>query len=101
MNEFLNENKNIDLSIVNSSPKIFSNTIYRLPTLEELEDLNKFDLSSEDIVNGFGYTIIGRGIRSKKNKQMIIDSIKMLIDLYPENDNYKDALLKAEKLKIK
>ena len=75
-----------------SKPDIFTHTIYRLPTKEELIDVNSFNLSPEKIKNGFGYTIIGRGIKSKKNKEMIIQSISKLCDLFPENENYKKAL---------
>lgn len=80
-----------------SKPEIFSHTIYRLPTENELKEFENYDLSSEDIINGFKYTIIGRGIASNKNKQMIIDSIEMLCDKYPNNENYTEALRKIKK----
>lgn len=76
-------------------PKIFQSTIYRLPNKEELENVNSFNLNAEEILDGFSYTIIGRGIFSDKNKEMIIQSIKMLCDLFPENSEYKTALKKA------
>lgn len=75
-----------------SKPSIFNHTIYRLPTDAELEEVNSFNLNAKDIENGFGYTIIGRGMPSTENKQMIIDSIQMLIDKYPTNEEYKKAL---------
>lgn len=76
-----------------TKPSIFQYTIYRLPTEEELKEFAEFpNLTAKEIENGFGYTIIGRGIASAKNKQMIIDSIQMLIDMYPENEEYKKAL---------
>lgn len=80
-------------------PGIFNHTIYRLPSKEELENVNSFNLNAEEILNGFSYTIIGRGIFSDKNKEMIIQSIKMLCDLFPENSEYKTALKKAMELK--
>ena len=79
----------------NDKPDIFTHTIYRLPTEDELLDFEKCDLSSDDILKGFKYTIIGRGIASKENKQMIIDSIQLLCDKYPGNEIYLDALGKA------
>jgi hypothetical protein len=80
-----------------SKPEIFSHTIYRLPTQNELQEFENYDLSSEDIIKGFSYTIIGRGLASNKNKQMIIDSIKMLCDKYPNNQIYTEALSKIKK----
>lgn len=73
-------------------PKIFTYTIYRLPTKEELIDVNNSQLNADEIINGFTYTIVGRGIKSPENKKMIINSIKLLHDLYPDNMEYKIAL---------
>ena len=79
-------------------PSIFKRTYYALPTAEQLEEFQKYpNLSVEDIVQGFGYTIIGRGVRSDENCQKIIESIKMLIEKYPEQQIYKEALAKAQK----
>ena len=75
-----------------SKPSIFSHTIYRLPTEDELKEVDSCKLSAKEIVNGFGYTIIGRGIKSSKNSQMIKQSVKMLSDLFPENQEYKKAI---------
>jgi len=94
-------NQNFIFKANDKSPKIFQRTIYRLPTPKELENVNKFNLSSQDIFNGFSYTIIGRSIGNSKNKQMIIDSIKKLCDLYPVNDNYKKALDLAKNMTLK
>lgn len=80
-----------------TKPDIFNHTIYRLPTDDELLEFENYELSSDDIVNGFKYTIIGRGIASNKNKQMIIDSIQMLCDKFPNNEIYQDALYKIKK----
>lgn len=79
-------------------PSIFQSTIYRLPSNKELEEINDSELNSDEILNGFKYTIVGRGMMSDKNKQMIIKSIKMLLDLYPENESYKKALESAEQI---
>lgn len=75
-----------------SMPTIFTRTIYRLPTNEELFEVNNYQLEADEIVKGFSYTIIGRGMRSPSNVNMIKESIKMLCDLYPENLEYKKAL---------
>ncbi len=94
-NHFFTENTN------NSKPNIFTHTIYRIPTKDELLKLNEYNLTSDDIVNGFGYTIIGRGILSTENKNMIIESINFLCELFPHNQTYKEALSKAQtKFKI-
>jgi len=84
-------------------PSIFTRTHYALPTLEQVEEFQKYpNLSVDDIVQGFGYTIVGRGVSSPDNCQKIIESIKMLIVRYPEREVYREALLKAkEDAKIK
>lgn len=75
-----------------SEPKIFSYTIYRLPTKEELIDVDNHHLNSDEIIKGFHYTIIGRGMKSKDNMKMIKKSIEMLSNLFPDNNEYKAAL---------
>ena len=85
--EFLNEETSSQ-----SLPEIFKRTIYRLPTEEEIGEVNSHNLSSRQIVNGFSYTMIGRGIKSKENTDMIVKSIELLCKLYPDNTEYKKAL---------
>lgn len=75
-------------------PAIFNKTIYRLPTYEELVDVNKYNLTFDEIINGFKYTIIGRGIKDEKSKKMIYESILILTKLFPNNPIYKEALEK-------
>lgn len=82
-------------------PSIFKQTIYRLPTDEELIEVDSFKLKSADIIQGVGYTIIGRGMRSLENKRLIIQTIEKLIELFPSNIEYLTALDKANELKIK
>lgn len=91
----LNENDNKDAI----KPKIFQQTIYRMPTTDELIELNTHinNLTPQDIYNGFGYTMIGRGIKNDKNKKQIVDSIKELIKMFPDENKYKEAL-KLEKV---
>jgi hypothetical protein len=97
--EFLNENFTFKPN--DKSPEIFQKTIYRLPTKDELENINSYNLSAQEIFNGFEYTIIGRGIKSLKNKNMIIESIKQLCELYPDNKNYEEALNLANNMSLK
>lgn len=78
-------------------PDMFSSTYYRLPTQEDLENINKFDLSVEDIINGFSYTIIGRGMNNESNKEKIKQSLTMLSEKYPKNQKYKKAVTQYEK----
>lgn len=86
-----NEHKSIS-----TKPKIFSATKYDLPSDDDLIDINNFELSSDDIINGFSYTIIGRGIIDDKKKQDIYKSIEMLSEKFPENKTYKEALNKIK-----
>lgn len=79
-------------------PSIFTRTIYRHPTDEELAEVDSCNLTSEEIVGGVGYTIIGRGIKSEENAQMIYQTIKRLSEMFPEKEEYKKAL---EKVTIK
>jgi hypothetical protein len=90
------ENKNIWDRHGDNLPSIFKGTIYRLPTKKELEEVNNFNLNADEISQGFNYTIVGRGMFSDKNKEMIVNSIKALCDLYPNNKEYKEALKKEE-----
>lgn len=76
---------------------MFTMTHYALPTPKQLDEFQEYpNLSADDIYQGFGYTIVGRGVSSPDNCQKIIESIKMLATKYPERKAYKEALLKAE-----
>ena len=92
--DFLNESVEYK-----EKPKIFSATYYRLPNENDLIDINKYNLSSEEILKGFWYTIVGRGIMSLENKNMIIQSINLLWQMYPSNEEYKKALINAKNIK--
>ncbi len=96
----LEELKTLENYYMDKKPSIFNHTIYRLPTDAELEEINNYDLSADEIFNGFGYTIIGRGITSTDNKQKIIKSIEMLCEKYPENLEYLSALNLAKEMDI-
>jgi hypothetical protein len=75
-------------------PSIFTHTIYRMPTDEELEEFGKFELDADEIIKGFSYTMVGRGRKDPKNRKLISDSIKRLIEMFPHNENYKNAYVK-------
>ncbi len=78
---------------------VFTHTIYRLPTDEELKKFDKFpDMTAQEVLNEISYTIVGRGIMSQKNKDLIIESIKRLIELFPDYETYKGSLELAKKL---
>jgi hypothetical protein len=74
-------------------PSIFCYTIYRFPDAEEFKEFEEFpDLTPDQIVQGFSYTMIGRGMPNPSNKKLIKDSIEKLIELYPDKETYKEAL---------
>jgi len=78
---------------------VFTSTIYRLPTDEELKKFDKFpDMTAQEILGEFQYTIVGKGIMSEKNQNLIIKSIQRLIELFPDYETYKGALQLADKL---
>lgn len=87
--EKLFEDKSIWDKYGNNLPKIFKSTIYRLPSKEELKDVDSFNLSSSDILSGFKYTIVGKGMMDDKNRNMIIDSIKCYVNLIQTTKNMK------------
>lgn len=81
-----------------NKPKIFTYTAYRLPNQEDLNEINLANLRPEEIFEGFCYTIIGKGILDTKKKSDIIEAINMLINKFPNNENYEKALNLANHL---
>jgi len=75
-----------------NKPKIFTYTAYKLPSKEDLIDIDNCNLPAEEIISGFGYTIVGRGMLGDEQKKDIIKSIQMLVDMFPTNKEYKKAL---------
>jgi hypothetical protein len=99
-NESLDQLIHMRIKPSEDKPSIFQYTIYRLPNEDELNEFKKHpQLTAKDIVNGFGYTIVGRGIQSNKNIQMIKECIQLLINKYPEDNRYQEALELANKMK--
>ena len=72
-------------------PNMFYSTKYRLPTDEDLVEIDSCNLSAKEIVNGFSYTIIGKGLRSAENTRLITKSLEMLHAMFP-NPKYKKAI---------
>jgi len=78
---------------------VFSSTLYRIPTDEELKKFDKFpDMTAQQVLREFQYTIVGKGIMSEKNRDLIIKSIQRLIELFPDYETYKGALQLAYQL---
>ena len=97
---YMKSPKNVYESI-NSKPLFFEKTFYRLPNNEELLEIDKHKLNANDILNGFRYTIVGRGMIDSNKKNMIIQSIESLIRIDENNMEYKIALKKAQKITLR
>ena len=66
------------------TPNFFSRTHYRLPDEDDLIDIDRCHPTPKQIVDGFSYTIIGKGMRSAENRIMIIQSLEMLYSMFPK-----------------
>lgn len=89
-----------DGKIDKSKPSIFQYTIYRLPTKDEIKEFENYPkLTADKILDGFYYTMVGRGILSDESKKRIINGIQLLVDAYPNESKYTDALKQAIELK--
>lgn len=97
---YMKSPKNVYESI-NTKPDFFKQTYYRLPNSEELNDINNHNLTAKQVLDGFKYTIVGRGMMNSKNKDMIIQSIEKLINIDENNMEYKIALKMAQKITLK
>jgi len=86
--------------IKSPKPTIFEKTIYRLPTKEELIEVDSRNLSADEILDGFMYTIVGRGIMRREEKNTIIEAIQTLSNMFPDNTKYKEALSKAKDIEL-
>lgn len=78
-------------------PSLFMRTHYALPTPDQIDEFEKFpELTAQDIRDGVGYTIVGRGMRGVSQQRQIVQSIQMLVDRYPDRPAYPLALAMAE-----
>jgi hypothetical protein len=73
-------------------PDFFSKTWYCNPTDEQLKDINTYNFPAKNIINGFHYSLVGRGFMNNDTKVKIINGITRLCTMYPENNEYKKAL---------
>ena len=76
----------------NKKPSFFRSTKYQEPNDEELKEIHQAKCSEDELRQGLGYAIIGRGIERQQEKDMIISSIERLLKLEPDNEQYKIAL---------
>jgi leucyl aminopeptidase len=77
-------------------PSFFQGTKYREPTDVELLEIHKSGPTGEDLMKGFGYAMIGRGMLNSDNKAMIIRAIERLCKIQPSNKEYWGALEQAK-----
>lgn len=93
--------------IKKEKPTIFEETLYdniKDFHLEEIEyfrinDPKKFN--NDKIFKGLFYTVVGRGIVSKENKNKIIEISEKLVKKFPKIKTYKKVLEKAKDIKNK
>lgn len=79
---------------------VFGKTLYRVPTNSELKEFEKYpNISEKDILNEFVYTIVGRGVLGHDNLNTIKEAISKLVNQYPDDKRYSNALTLANKLK--
>jgi len=89
-----------DKSSSHKKPSFFTATKYRDPTDKELQEIHDSNPNADDLIQGFGYSIIGRGFAAFKHKLMIINAIERLNKLDPGNQQYKIALKRAKSMKL-
>lgn len=72
--------------------KVFTHTIYRVPTNEELSQFAKHpEMTANDILSELKYTIIGKGISNEKTKIQIQEAAQKLVDLFPGDEKYLEV----------
>ena len=89
-NEFIQSKKINENKVI--KPTFFEYTHYRFPTNEELTEIDKCNLTNDELLHGFTYNIVGKGIKSEQKKQDIKKCIEMLCELSPKNKQYKELL---------
>ena len=73
-------------------PPIFRQTIYRAPTDKELDEVGRVRFTAPELLQGFSYTIVGRGIDTPATKGTILAALNRLSQLYPFRSEYKAAI---------
>lgn len=94
----LDKYKGTSTKTASAEPSFFKKTQYRLPSKEELIEIDSCNLSVPDLRQGFGYAIIGRGMLGQGQKDMLIKSSEILCDMFPDNETYKSLLEHEKKL---
>lgn len=94
-NKLLNQTINLiqsTLSNYDNKPSYFNMTHYKLPTKEQIKQFQNYpNLTAKQIQRGIGYTIVGRGLSTNKTKQLELEACQLLIDSYPDRQQYKQA----------
>ena len=85
----LDKYKDTSTKTASDEPSFFKSTHYRLPTKEELVEINNSKPTLSELRQGFGYNIIGRGLLGQKQKEMLIKCAEMLCGMFPDNETYK------------
>ena len=88
----LEKYKDTSTKTANNKPSFFKGTKYRLPTKDELIEINSCNLSLSELQQGLGYAIIGRGILRQQEKETLIESAEKLCNMFPDNKTYRKLL---------
>ncbi len=86
---------------VKQQPMIFTETIYRMPTKSELNEVHGHDLDADQLIKGFIYTMVGKGIHTPTTEANILGAIAELHDMYPDREVYLEALMQYAELSKK
>jgi len=85
--------KSKNQSMSGTKNKVFTYTLYRIPTDEELKPFNDHpEMTPEEIFSEFLYIMVGKGILNNEHKQQILEGINKLCSLYPEVPRFKEAI---------
>ena len=75
-----------------AEPSYFDCTHYRLPTQEEIIEIDAANLPAEKIAQGIGYNMVGKGIKDDGIRAQMVEAAELLIAHNPANVEYKKAL---------
>jgi len=90
--------------LFSDKPLIFEQTLYDNVEDYHLGEIGYFrgikpqEYDSQKILNGLYYTTVGRGILSQDTKNKIINLAERLVNIFPEDEIYKEVLNKANEL---
>lgn len=89
--EQIDTSEQVHIHDLKKVPSYFERTWYELPTQQQIKQIHQYNLTPNQIKQGIGYTIVGRGISSRETDNMEIEVIDMLIQKYPNDEIYKQA----------